>query len=370
VEKTYTQARELCQQLDDTAQLVPVLGRLVLVYQSRAELQTARELAEQMLHLAQSIQDPYFLSLAHARLGFTLHMLGELTSARTHLEQGIALYDPHMHPRLSLGLTNPRLDCLFFVSMTLWHLGYPEQALQRSHEAVALVEGIAYPFSLAGTLAWAAILHLLRRDEKLARQRAEAVITLATEQEFPLWMTFARLVPGWVLVEQGQVQEGLAQMCQSPRSTLVPYVLAEAYGKAGQIEEGLSVTDEALAFVNKNGVRINEAELYRVKGMLTLQSTVHGLKSKAEGEAEACFLKAIETAQRQHAKSLELRAVMSLVRLRQQRVTQHASRNTQHVAYARLAEAQKLLSAVYTWFTEGFDTKDLQEAQTLIEELA
>jgi len=91
-----------------------------------------------MLHLAQSIQDPYFFSLAHARLGFTLYMLGEFTSARAHLEQGIALYDPHMHPHISLGLTNPRLDCLFYVSMALWHLGYPDKALQRSHEAVAL----------------------------------------------------------------------------------------------------------------------------------------------------------------------------------------------------------------------------------------
>jgi predicted ATPase len=282
-------------------------------------------------------------------------MLGELIAARTYLEQGAALYDPQMHPHITLGLTNPRLDCLFFASMVLWHLGYPEQALQRSQEAVALAEGMSYPFSLAGTLAWAAVLHLHRREEEFARERAEAVIALSTEQGFPFWLALGTRVRGWALAAQGQVQEGLAQIYQSPGSILLPYVLAETHGKAGQIEEGLSVTAEALAFVDRTGVYVSEAELYRVKGELTLRYQVHSPQSKVE-EAEKCFHKALEIAQNQKAKSLELRTATSLARLWQRQGKRH--------------EAHTLLSEVYTWFTEGFDTKDLQEAKALLKELS
>jgi len=294
-------------------------------------------------------------------------MLGEFTTARTHLEQGIALYDPQTHPHIAVGLTNPRLDCLFYVSLALWHLGYPEQALQRSQEAVALAEGLSYPFSLAGTLAWAAVLHLHRREREFARERAEAVITLSTDQGFPFWLALGTRVRGWTLVEEGQVQEGIAQMRQSPGSILLQYILAEAYGKAGQVEEGLSVTAEAFAFVDKTGVRTSEAELYGVKGGLLLaqkskeqrvgseERKLNG-DDRSESEAEACFLKAIDIAQKQQTKSLELRASTNLARL-----WQHQGKK---------AEAHTMLSEIYHWFTEGFDTKDLQEAKALLDTLA
>ena len=132
-------------------------------------------------------------------------------------------------------------------------------------------------------------------------------------------------------------------------------MLAEAYGKVGQTEEGLSLMAEALALVDKTGERYPEAELYRLKGELTLQSTVPGPKSKVEEEAEACFLKALEIARKQQAKSLELRAVMSLSRLWQQQ--------------GKREEARQMLAEIYGWFTEGFDTKDLREAKALLEEL-
>jgi predicted ATPase len=178
---------------------------------------------------------------------------------------------------------------------------------------------------------------------------------------------------GWAVAEQGQWEEGIVQMQQglaAYRATgaeaIRPYYLAclaEAYDQMGQADEGLKVLAEALATVNNTEEREYEAELYRLKGTLTLQSKVQGPKSKVEEEAEECFLKAIGIARKQQAKSLELRAVMSLVRLRQQQVMDHASRIT-------LAEAHKMLSEVYNWFTEGFDTKDLQEAKALIEELS
>jgi tetratricopeptide (TPR) repeat protein len=196
VEKTVTRARELCQQLGETPQLFPVLFRLWLFYYNRGEVQTTRELAEQMIQLAQSVQDQYLLSLAHGALGGTFYVLGELASARTHLEQAIALYDPQKHPRSTVNPADPRVDCLSYASRTLWNLGYPDQALKRSHEALALAGGLSHPFSLAFALGVAASFHLLRREGTLARERAEAVITLSTEQGFPYWLAAGTMVRG------------------------------------------------------------------------------------------------------------------------------------------------------------------------------
>jgi predicted ATPase len=153
------------------------------------------------------------------------------------------------------------------------------------------------------------------------------------------------------------MRQGLAGYRATGAETLRAYflsLLAEAYGKVGQTEEGLSVLTEALAFVDNTGERFYEAELYRLKGELTSQTSMQSRESRVK-EAEAYFLKAVEIARQQQAKSLELRAVMSLARLWQQRVKRQ--------------EAHALLSEIYGWFTEGFDTKDLQEAKVLLDEL-
>src|SRR5262249_17292341 len=139
-----------------------------------------------------------------------LHWLGELTSARTLLEQGIDLYDSQQHPR-STGNT---VGCLTYASWTLWLLGYPDQGLKRSHEALALAVELSHPFGLAFALGLAASFHLLRREGSLAGERAEAVMTLATEQGFPFWLAQGTMVRGGVLAEQGQVEAGIAQVQQ------------------------------------------------------------------------------------------------------------------------------------------------------------
>jgi predicted ATPase len=384
VEKTVARARELCQQLGETPQLFPVLGRLYMFYQNRGELQTTRELAEQMMRLAQSIQDRDLLSWAHTALGGTLYWLGELTSARQHQEQAIALYDRQQHPRHTAGMANPRASCFYYASLTLWHLGYLDQALKRSHEAVAVAAELSHPFNLAQALGFASSFHSFRREWQIARERAEAVMTLSTEQGFPFWLAQGTIVRGGALTEQGQVDEGIAQMQQGlaaframgaelVRINHLPR-LAAVYAKTGQIKEGLSAVAEALAFVDKTGMRFCEAELYRLKGELTLQQfNVQGstfnvgdpqsairLPPPSGGnpqlEAETCFLKAIAIAQKQQAKSLELRATTSLARLWHQ--------------HGKIAEAHQVLSDIYGWFTEGFDTKDLQEAKALLEGLS
>jgi len=387
VGQAYARARKLCQQMGDTPQLFPVLYGLSVFYIVGTDLQTARELGIQCLSLAQRVQDLGLILEAYTALGPTSFYLGKLTESRVHMEEALALYDPQQHHSYAFVYgTNPAVVALGFAARTLCLLGYLDQARQKGNELLAMTQGLsAHHNSLGADLMHLTVLHLLLRDGHTARERAEALIALATEHELLLWLGMATMLQGAALVEeaclfgrQGEVERGIAQLRQgvaSYRSTgagldLSPclVLLAKGYGEIGQPQEGLNVLAEALAIVNNGGERYYEAELYRLKGELTLQkfqvsssqfqvqnsqeSSVRG----PESDAEECFLKAIEIARRQSAKSLELRAVMSLSRLWKQQGKQ--------------AEARQLLAEIYGWFTEGFDTKDLQEAKILLEELA
>jgi predicted ATPase len=363
VQHAYDRARELCRQVGEVPQLFPVLRGLATFYIVRAELQTGRELAEELLRLAQSAQDPAMLVAAHSMLGTTLFWLGEIASARVHLEQGIALYNPHQHRShtfLEVG-TDPGVLCLIYAAQVLWLLGYPDQALTKSHEAPTLAHELSHPFSLAYALDFAALLHQLRQEWQAAQERAEAAMTLSTKERFPLWLAIGTILRGGTLAEQGQGPEGLAQMRQgwavfqkTGAEVGRPYflaLLAEVYGRGGQAEEGLNVLDEALAAVQRTGERWCEAELYRRQGELVLaRSTGH------DAEAEACFHRALDVARHQQAKSLELRAALSLSRLWQRQGKQ--------------AKARELLGPIYGWFTEGFDTAELKEAEAILEQLS
>jgi class 3 adenylate cyclase/predicted ATPase len=392
---THTRARELCQHMGETPQLFPVLWGLWYFYLVRAEYQTARELGQQCLALAQRVQDTALLVKAHFALGTTLCLLGEFIPAREHLDQGIVLYDPRQHRSLALlDGQDPKVTSCCVAGMNLWHLGYPDQALQRSHEALALAHELSHPFSRVYALRFAAWLHQYRREAHVAQERTEAGITLATEHGFARELAWATIVRGWAVAAQGQEEEGIAQMHQGLAAyratgselarTVFLALLAEVYDKIGQSEEGLTVLDEALVQAGKTEERWYEAELHRLKGTLTLQQENQKSKGKNQkskisntqhstpstyAEAETCFLKAIEISRQQQAKSLELRAVMSLVRLRQQQALEQGARRREQGARTMLDEARNLLAEVYNWFTEGFDTKDLQEAELLLEEL-
>jgi predicted ATPase len=377
VEAIYTRARELCHQVRETRQLFPVLLRLRAFHQMRGEFLAARELGEQLLGLAQREHDPAWLVMAYCVLGVTLFHLGEFGVARAHLTQGMTLYDAQRHRSLEFfyGI-EPGVFGLYNAAFVHWHLGYPDQALQRSGAARTLAQERSYPFILAITLVFTAMTHQLRRERALTHELAEAGITIAHEHGIQVGLGSGSILRGWALAEQGQVEEGIAQMQQGLaavqamgtglyRSYFLA-LLAEAYGKAGQAEEGLAALAEALTVVDKNGERFYEAELYRLKGELTLQQfnvegptvTVDNTQSAIPDpqlEAEACFQKAIDIARKQQAKSLELRATMSLARLWQQQ--------------GKKAAAHQMLSEIYAWFTEGLETKDLQEAKVLLEEL-
>jgi predicted ATPase len=274
----------------------------------------------------------------------------------------MALYDSQKHRSHAFVYgQDPGVACQSFAAKPIWVLGYPDQALHGINEALTLAQEFAHPFSLAFALTMAAVVHQFRREAQTVQQRAEAVIAVSTEQGFPHWLAYNTILRGWALTARGEGAEGIARM----RRGLVAYrgtgaelhrpyflsLLAEAYGEAGQPEEGLKVLVEALAMVDTTGERNWEAELHRRKGELLLMQ-----QGQRVGEAEECFWKALDIARRQQAKSLELRAVMSLSRLWQQQ--------------GKKEEVRQMLADIYGWFTEGFDTVDLKEAKALLQELA
>jgi len=362
VAEAYARARELCRQVEETPQLFPVLFGLFRFYHVRVELQTAHELGEQLLHLAQQVGDPTSLLQAHLALALTSYSRGELTAARSHFEQGLALYDPRLQSSYpALFGHDPAVASRSFVAQVLWSLGYPDQALKEIHKALALAEEIAQPFNLAWALCFAAMIHQYRREAQAARDRAEAAMALCMEHEFPQWLAMGRMMQGWALVEQAQtdreagtlqIRQGLTAWQATGAKLGRPAFLAslvEQYLRLGQIEEGLSAVAEGLEAVERYGEHWWEPELHRLQGeLLLLQGN--------EDKAEASFNKAIEVARRQQAKSLELRAAMSLCRLWQK----HGQRE----------KARQMLAEIYGWFTEGFDTPDLKEAKLLLEELS
>ncbi len=368
IEPVYLRARELCQQVGETSQLFPVLWGLWLLHLQRGELQTARDLATQLFSLGQRLRDAGLLLEAHHAMWANSFFLGELTLARAHSEHGIDLYDSPQHRVLALlyGGHDPGVCCRDFGALALWLLGYPDRALKRSQDALALAEELSHPLTLAEALGYAAWLHEFRREREAVQERAEALLALASKYGFPYWFTQGTILRGWALADEGQTAEkGVAQMCQG----LLAYkttgaevarshylvLLAKIYGKVKKAEEGLTVLSE-VAWSHKNGGWYYEAELHRLRGELLLNAEPGMQKAEfVHRSAEESFSEAIEISRRQQAKSLELRAAMSMSRLWQRQ--------------GRTGEARKLLGDIYGWFTEGFDTADLKEAKALLEEL-
>jgi predicted ATPase len=251
--------------------------------------------------------------------------------------------------------------------------------LKRSQEAISLAQKLAHPFSFGTARIFVPVLYQFRQEWKIVRKMAEEGIAFTTERGFTSLLPWGTAFRGWALAEQGQREEGIAQIRQGMAAwratgaevgcTHFLALLAEAHGKGGQVKDGITALSEAFALVKETGECFYQAELYRLYGELSLRAgeTANertGKKSEVApspdlpvtlSSPETCFLKAIDIAHRQQAKSWELRASTSLARLWQ--------------SQGKRAEAHKLLSDVYNWFTEGFDTKDLQEAKALLEEL-
>ena len=359
VGQVYGRARQLCRQVGETPKLGSVLCGLSVFYLNRVEFHSARELGEQALNLAQSEQDTVGLLEAHHTLAAIMFGLGVFTSACEHCEWVVDQYDQQQHGHLSFFLHDPGVACLSLGAVPLWILGYPDKARKWADEALALARALSSPFSLTFAMSLGSNFHQFCRNVQATQEHAEAAVDLAGEQGFGVWTGWGTLMQGWVLAARGDVREGIVQL----RNGLIDYnstgslfwrtytlgLLADAYGKARQIEKGLQTLHEAIAMVEKTDERIYEAELHRLKGELLLMQT------GSDVEAEGCFKHALDVARQQQAKSFELRTAISLGRL--------------WYSQGKTQEARDLLAGVYDWFTEGFDTHDLKEARALIDEL-
>jgi predicted ATPase len=367
-QNAFTRARELCQKTGQTAQLSRVLDELAILHYVRAEYQTARELAEEALSLAQEDGDPLLVAVGHWCLGFTLYSLGEYATARDHLQQVISFYQPQQHHRQLLLLRGSDVgtSALVYDACCLWCLGYPEQALQRSQEALALARELDHAFSLADVLCHGGCMpNKMRRDAPALREYAEELVRLSRGMGFLSFEGTGFCYWGEAHAMLGQVREGMALIREGLairqsigaqcHMTGIMEALAEAQARAGQPDQALATLDETLALVEQTDERNWEAELYRLKGELLLMQGDEA-EAEVEAEAERQYWQAIEVARRQGARSWELRATTSLARLWQ--------------GQGKTDEAREVLAQIYGWFTEGFDTRDLLEAKALLEELS
>ncbi len=362
LERNYLRARELCQQVDDTTQLSSVLAGLRRLYHVRAEYDTALEIGQELLRLAETHDDSTIVLWGHLGVAPPLLLTGELVAGHQHLVRCLEIYDQHAHRDLTFRYgTNPIVTCCQWMALSLWHLGYVDQAMEKSVETHRLADAFDSLFNrvIAGYTVMRT--QYLQRNYEATQQYAEALLTLSTNQGLLAFSSDARVARGWALAMQGEpragivdIQQGLAgRQAIGSRINRAEWLtlLAQAHEKAGQLEQGLQVLAEAQAHIDATREKIHQAEVSRLKGALLLARPL-----AHQSEAEACFHDAFETARQQQAKSLELRAATSLARLWQ--------------SQGKRQEASDLLAPVYAWFTEGFDTADLIDARALLDELA
>jgi predicted ATPase len=339
----------------------PVLFGLWRFYVASPDFSLCRKLAEELHDLAERSDETSLQVVAHYAAGTTCMWVGELVAARDSLEEVVASYMPEQRGCAIFQVgQDPGVACRAYAGKTLWLLGYPDQALASSRDALALATQLAHPFSHAFALNIACMGLQFRREGQGVYEYADTCMALSTEQGFPHWLAFSTILRGWSVADLGQREDGLVQMRQGlsdwralGAELFVPYYLslmAEAYSGLKQVDAGLGALKEALEVVKRTGEDWWQAELYRRTGALLLQQA-----RPDETQAETCFQRALVIARQQQAKSFELRAGMNLAQLWQQQ--------------GKHDEARELLTPVYTWFNEGPDTADLMQAQSILGEL-
>jgi class 3 adenylate cyclase/predicted ATPase len=363
VYESYSRARTICQRFGDASQTFLLLWGLWRCCQATGRMREARNLGDELLSLAQQHGDPEWILEAHHVQWTNLTKLGEPAACWEQAKQGIALYEPEQHRVHVFSYTDhdPGVCCRGVGGMSLWSMGYPDQARTRELEAMELADKLEHPSSQALARIFSSYVFLLRGEFDMARDCLDAASARSTEQGFAHYLLTAKILRGWLLARGGGATEGLELIREGvesgrARGTGVTdayflMLLAEAYGRVGKPAMGLEVLGQALADIEETGARMFESEMLRMRGEFLLRG--NGEESL---EAEVCFTNALDISRRQQARSLELRAASSLARLWR--------------GYGRTREARDLLAPIYGWFTEGFDTADLQEAKALLDELA
>jgi DNA-binding SARP family transcriptional activator/predicted ATPase len=353
-------ASVLVRKVGGARDLMGTLLRLFLLNSTHGEHQVALEFAQRLASVAQENQDGIMEAIGFHAQGIVMFSLGEFKQALSHFEKAINFYDPSQHSASAfimgqdLGVAG-----LCWATQSLWMLGYPDQAMLRSQQAIALAQTLDHKFSLGYTLSLAgSMIHQLRNDITAAHEGTAKSLAFVNKYGFAFLQAYNLVVMGWAQAEIGCAEEGIAQILtglarhkeMNARIHLPHYqaLLARSYTLAGNVDAGLEVANTTLALVEETGERYYEAELQRLKGeLLAAQGN--------EAGAEACFLEAIQVARQQSAKSWELRSTTSLARLWQKQ--------------GKWKEALLMMSEIYGWFSEGFDSPDLKEARSLLSEL-
>ncbi len=359
---SYARARELCQLIGEAPEVFPVLWGLWAFYMVGGEQETSRQIGEQMVQVAQTLNEKVMLAAAHQALGFTLVHMGEVILARENLEQSICFHDPNQHQTyIALLRLDPGIYSLGQLPRILWLLGYPDQGRRKLQEAFSLSEKTGDSRSLAMTQMFATVFHTSVREYVQVQNAAETCIAHCNEHDIAQERAWATAWDGNAIAAQGATERGISmlrdtiallqEMGAKCAFTEFHAMLAQWLGEAGKTEEALATLTEAIQISPRMGESYFNAEIQRIRGELLLKTDAVG----REAEAEACYHQAIGIARQQSAKSWELRAATSLARLWQRQ--------------RKTAEARQMLAEIYGWFTEGFDTADLKEAQALLAEL-
>ncbi|OBF38122.1 hypothetical protein A5724_10320 [Mycobacterium sp. ACS1612] len=359
VEDIHARALQLARQVGSTPELFPALAGFGYGQMVHGNLREARSLGEEFVELAQPQQDPLVLAVGHRMLAYTAWWQGDLVGAREHSRAGLALYDPDQHRTCVMRFSQDSgVVCGYVSALADWAFGYPAEAVQTMDRTIAHARALAHPYSIAITLLFAAQLSQLRRDTASARAQAEEALAISAEHGLDAVWLWCLLPRGWASVKEGDVTAGIADIREAMNrrraaniGAVWPWfhaVLADAYGALGEFGQGIQLLDEALQIVERNDERLYEAEVHRIKGELLRRQHSHA-------DAERCFQRALAVARQQQAKSWELCAATSLARLWLQQ--------------NRIEDARSLLTPVYDWFTEGFDTADLIDARAVLDAL-
>jgi tetratricopeptide (TPR) repeat protein len=362
-EATYERARVLYSAAGDRENSSWALHGLANVCLNLAKFQRALDLIEQALEVTETAQGDVYIAAAHAQKSTIYYYQGRFGAALEHAETATRLYGPAGHYRP--GVFSPfgadeSVGSQSSSAWTLWQLGYPDQALARARESIEFATMLDHPFSIAHARFFEVVVQWMRRDVVAQRQTAEELIRFASAQRFPLFVGVATTFRGHALGNPAGIIDGLTRaagtgtQCGAP---MIFTVLAEAYQGCGNLTEALGAVETGLAIAAQTGQPFFDAELHRLQGEITLK-IVDSPQPRVESQktAEECFHRALDIARAQEAKSIELRAATSLARLWQRQGKRDAARD--------------LLAPVYAWFTEGFDTRDLQDAKALLEELS
>ena len=361
--QAYSAAKILCERLGDPSRLFAVLRGEGQYHMISGNLRAADKLARQCMQLAEKAADPAFVLEAHHLFWSTRLFMGDYAAGEFHANEGIAIYNPVEHHPLTYKYSghDPGVCCRGFSALALWVRGYPDQAVNRCDEALTLANKVLHPVTVAVAYYYLSQLHMLRRGADEGKRWAEKEIEISKKYVLPLLLAQGQFYLGWALAEQGQVVQGIELIrigITATRATGAlmgfPFflsVLARAYLDSGELRQAAATLDEASRVATEARALYFFPEVLRTKAkLLLLQDPDH------PEAAQKYFQEAVAMAREQGAKSFELRAAMSLAQLWRDQ--------------GKVQQARELLAPVYAWFTEGFDTRDLKEAKTLLEELA